>query len=115
VGFLVTIPGESAPDHHSFSDRGLPKIFPHMNGYGSHTYSFINARNEHFWVKFYFQAPQGIRCMTYEGSAKIIYRDRENLPQELYYAFEKADFPKWQMFDAPVEDPQHKEPPLKFT
>ena len=86
-----------------------------MNGYGSHTYSFINARNEHFWVKFYFQAPQGIRCMTYEGSAKIIYRDRESYPQVLYYAFEKEDFPKWQMFDAPVEDPQHTEPPLKFT
>src|SRR5216683_3728987 len=34
------------------SDRGLPRGFRHINGYGSHTYSFINAANERFWVKF---------------------------------------------------------------
>lgn len=53
--------------------------------------------------------------MTYAGSAKIIYRDGESHQQELFYAFEKENFPKWWMFDAPAEDPQHKEPPLKVT
>ena len=33
------------------SDRGLPKSYRHMNGYGSHTYSFINRNNERFWVR----------------------------------------------------------------
>jgi catalase len=37
-----------------FSDRGLPTSYRHVNGYGSHTYSFINAQNERFWVKFHF-------------------------------------------------------------
>ena len=36
-----------------FSDRGLPKSFRNINGYGSHTYSFINAAGERFWVKFH--------------------------------------------------------------
>ena len=46
------------------SDRGLPKSYRHVNGYGSHTYSFINAKNERFWVKFHFKTQQGIQTMT---------------------------------------------------
>src|SRR5580692_8229256 len=52
------------------SDRGLPKSLRHLNGYGSHTYSFINAQNERFWVKFHFKTQQGIQFMTNaEGDA----------------------------------------------
>ena len=40
------------------SDRGLPIGVRHINGYGSHTYSFINAENERFWVKFHFKTLQ---------------------------------------------------------
>ena len=46
------------------SDRGLPVSARHMNGYGSHTYSFINARNERFWVKFHFKTQQGHKLWT---------------------------------------------------
>src|ERR1700749_3153665 len=46
------------------SDRGLPKSLRHVNGYGSHTYSFLNAKNERFWVKFHFKTQQGIQCLT---------------------------------------------------
>src|SRR5919199_1330059 len=46
-----------------FSDRGLPKSYRHMNGYGSHTYSLINAQNERFWAKFHFKTMQGIACL----------------------------------------------------
>ena len=41
------------------SDRGIPKSYRHMHGFGSHTYSFINADNERFWVKFHFRTQQG--------------------------------------------------------
>ena len=50
-----------------FSDRGLPQGYRHMNGYGSHTYSFINAKNERFWVKFHFKTKQGIKTWTERG------------------------------------------------
>ncbi|HGA2756679.1 TPA: catalase, partial [Pseudomonas aeruginosa] len=43
-----------------FSDRGLPKSYRHIHGFGSHTFSFINANNERFWVKFHFKTQQGI-------------------------------------------------------
>jgi catalase len=80
-----------------FSDRGLPRSFRHMNGYGSHTYSFINAQNERFWVKFHFKTAQGIQCMTDEESAQIIAADRESHQRDLFMAIEKGDFPKWNM------------------
>ncbi|HDR1243605.1 TPA: catalase [Pasteurella multocida] len=52
-----------------FSDRGIPTDLRHMNGYGSHTYSFINAQNERFWVKFHFKTQQGHKFYTNEQAA----------------------------------------------
>jgi catalase len=78
-----------------FSDRGLPRSYRHVNGYGSHTYAFINAKNERFWVKFHFKTAQGIECMTGEESAAIIAADRESHQRDLFHAIEKGDFPKW--------------------
>jgi catalase len=80
-----------------FSDRGLPKSYRHMNGYGSHTYSFINAKNERFWVKFHFKTMQGIACLTAAQSAELIGRDRESHQRDLYESIAKGDFPKWRM------------------
>jgi catalase len=80
-----------------FSDRGLPKSYRHMNGYGSHTYSLINAKNERFWVKFHFKTMQGIQTITDAESAELIGRDRESHQRDLYESIAKGDFPKWRM------------------
>src|SRR3990172_5377503 len=55
-----------------FSDRGLPASYRHVNGYGSHTYSFINAKGERYWVKFHFKTQQGIKCLTDAEAAKLV-------------------------------------------
>jgi len=80
-----------------FSDRGLPKSYRHMNGYGSHTYSLINAKNERFWVKFHFKTAQGIQCITSAESEEIIGRDRESHQRDLFESIAKKKFPKWNM------------------
>src|SRR5882757_587532 len=49
-----------------FSDRGTPYGYRHMDGYSSHTYSLINAKNELFYVKWHFKTKQGIRNFTRE-------------------------------------------------
>jgi catalase len=77
------------------SDRGLPRSLRHVNGYGSHTYSFINARNERFWVKFHFKTKQGIQCMTNAEADVIIAKDRESSQRDLFEAIERGEFPKW--------------------
>mgnify|MGYP000713560948 CR=1 FL=1 len=80
-----------------FSDRGLPKSYRHVNGYGSHTYSFYNAGNERFWVKFHFKTMQGIQNLTDEEAAEIVSRDRESHQRDLFQSIERGDFPRWRL------------------
>ncbi len=80
-----------------FSDRGCPKSYRHVNGYGSHTYSLINANNERVWCKFHFKTEQGIETITNEESAAVIANDRESHQRDLFESIEKGDFPKWRV------------------
>ena len=78
-----------------FSDRGLPQGYRFLNGYGSHTYSFLNAHGERNWVKFHFKSMQGIRTWTNAEGNAVIANDRESAQRDLYEAIEKGDFPSW--------------------
>ncbi|WP_159997567.1 catalase [Roseomonas sp. 18066] len=80
-----------------FSDRGLPQGYRHMNGYGSHTYSLINAANERFWVKFHFKSMQGIKTWTNDEANAVIASDRESAQRDLYDAIAHGDFPRWRV------------------
>jgi catalase len=77
------------------SDRGLPKSYRHVNGYGSHTYSLINANAERFWVKFHFKTLQGIETITNAQAEVIVAKDRESNQRDLFENIEKGNFPKW--------------------
>jgi catalase len=77
------------------SDRGLPQSFRHIDGFGSHTYSFTNAVGERHWVKFHFKTMQGIKNWTNAEAAERIAIDRETHQRDLYEAIERGDFPKW--------------------
>ncbi|NNG05478.1 MAG: catalase [Inquilinus sp.] len=79
------------------SDRGLPTDVRHINGYGSHTYSFINAANERFWVKFHFKTLQGHQHWTNEEAEGVVGRTRESTQADLFGAIEKGDHPKWRV------------------
>ena len=80
------------------SDRGIPKSYRHMHGFGSHTYSFINADNERFWVKFHFRTQQGIENLTDAEAEMVVGKDRESNQRDLFDAIERGDFPKWTMY-----------------
>ena len=79
------------------SDRGIPASFRHMHGFGSHTFSFINASNERYWVKFHFTTQQGIKNLTDQEAAELVGMDRESSQRDLYEAIEGGDFPRWTM------------------
>ena len=78
-----------------FSDRGLPQGHRFMNGYGSHTYSMLNAAGERHWVKFHFKTLQGHRHWTNTEGNAVIAGDRESAQRDLYGAIEGGDFPRW--------------------
>jgi catalase len=80
------------------SDRGLPANLRQQHGFGSHTFSFINAHNERFWVKFHFKSQQGISCLRNDEAATLVGEDRESSQRDLFNAIEQGDFPRWTMY-----------------
>ena len=79
------------------SDRGIPASYRHMHGFGSHTYSLINAEGERFWVKFHHRTQQGIKNLTDAEAAKLVGEDRESAQRDLFDSIEEGDFPKWKL------------------
>jgi catalase len=92
-----------------FSDRGIPKGIPYMNGYGSHTYSFFNAKDERFWVKFHFKTSQGIQNMMQKEADRIVGEDPDYHTRQLFEAIERGDYPKWtfKVQIMPEKDAEH--------
>ncbi len=82
----------------TMSDRGIPFSYRHMHGFGSHTFSMINDKNERVWVKFHLETQQGIRNLTDQEAEAIIAKDRESHQRDLFESIEKKDFPKWKIF-----------------
>jgi catalase len=73
-----SLPPESL--HHVtvlMSDRGLPQTYRNIDGFGSDTYSIINARNESYWVTFHFKIMHGIKNWTNAEAAEKVAYDRE--------------------------------------
>jgi catalase len=79
------------------SDRGIPASYRHMHGFGSHTFSLINAKNKRFWVKFHFVCQQGIENLTDAEAEAIVGKCRESHQRDLYESIEKGDFPRWKL------------------
>jgi catalase len=78
------------------SDRGIPRTYRHMHGFGSHTFSFINSENQRFWVKFHLKSQQGIKNLTDQEAETLIGKDRESHQKDLYEAIERGEFPRWE-------------------
>ena len=79
------------------SDRGLPTDIRHMNGYGSHTFSLINAEGVRHWVKFHFKTEQGHKHWTNSEAAEVVGRTRESTQEDLFNSIEAGNFPRWKM------------------
>jgi len=78
-----------------FSDRGTPKSYRHMNGYGSHTFKWYNDEDEQFWVKYHFKTDQGIQNLTREEAEHLKGVDPDHATRDLYDAIARDDYPSW--------------------
>ena len=76
-------------------DRGLPKSWRHMQGYGSHTYQWINASGERFWVKYHFNSNQGVEAMPAAEAELLAGSDADHYRRDLHTAIEAGDAPSW--------------------
>lgn len=78
-----------------FSDRGIPDGYRFMNGYGSHTFSLVNKKNQKVWVKFHFKTQQGIKTLTGTQADELKGKDPDYAQRDLVKAIGKKEFPKW--------------------
>jgi len=74
------------------SDRGIPASYRHMNGYGSHTFSFWNEAGKRVWVKFHLKTDQGIRTLRADEAASL---PPHGAQRDLVEAIDAGDFPSW--------------------
>jgi catalase len=77
------------------SDRGIPRTWRHQHGFSSHTYSWVNAGGEKFWVKYHFRTVQGIETMAADEAARIAGEDGDHHRRDLHDAITAGDAPEW--------------------
>jgi len=80
------------------SDRGTPFSYRHMHGFGSHTFSFYNEKEERFYVKFHFKTRQGIKNFTNDEAVEMKAQDPDHAQRDLFETIERGDFPKWTLY-----------------
>jgi catalase len=80
------------------SDRGIPRSYRHMHGFGSHTFSLLNANNERHWVKFTWRSQQGIQNFSDAEAAQVAGGDRESHQRDLFGSIENGEFPRWTLY-----------------
>ena len=90
------------------SDRGTPKSYRNMHGFGSHTFSLVNKKNEHTWVKFHLLTMQGIKNFTGKQANEMRGIDPDNAQRDLVDSIEKGDFPQWILKIQVMTDDQSK-------
>lgn len=78
-------------------DRGIPKTYRHMDGFGSHTYLWVNAEGERFWVKFHFKTNQGNEFLTQDEADELAGSAPDHHRRDLYDAIARGDHPSWSM------------------
>ncbi|MGK2874331.1 MAG: catalase [Nocardioides sp.] len=76
-------------------DRGIPKSYRHMNGYGSHTFMWVNAGGEKFWIKYHFHSDQGVAGLSDQDATRIAGQDADFHRRDLFQHIDDGDFPSW--------------------
>ena len=79
------------------SDRGTPRTWRNMNGYGSHTFSTINAAGDRFWVKFHFKTVQASQNFTDAEAKAMTAEDPDFHRRDLWKAISEGDAPEWRL------------------
>lgn len=100
------------------SERGIPRSYRHMHGFGSHTFSLLDANNTRTWVKFHLRSAQGIENWSDAEAATAIGQDRETHQRDLFDSIERGDFPRWRLCIQTMSEQQakaHRHSPFDVT
>jgi catalase len=86
------------------SDRALPRSFRMMQGFGVHTFRFINAQGQAHFVKFHWRPVLGVHSVLWDEAQKISGQDPDFHRRDLWEAIENGDYPEWELGVQIVEE-----------
>lgn len=81
----------------AMSDRAIPRSLRMMEGFGVHTFRFINSKNESHFVKFHWKPLQGTHSVVWDEAQKISGKNSDFHRQDLWEAIESGNFPEWEL------------------
>lgn len=79
------------------SDRGIPRSLRMMEGFGVHTFRFINEAGESHFVKFHWKPLLGVHSVAWDEAQKISGKDPDHNRRDLWEAIENGDYPEWEL------------------
>ncbi|MFT5134793.1 MAG: catalase [Gammaproteobacteria bacterium] len=91
------------------SDRGIPFSWRHIDGFGSHTFSFWNTNGERFWFKWHFKTNQGIKNVSENETSTLAPFGAQ---QDLVDSIEQGDYPSWTVKVQIMTEAQAKDFPV---
>lgn len=77
------------------SDRAIPRSFSRMEGFGVHTFRFINDEGKAHFVKFHFKPKLGVHSVAWDEAQKISGVDPDFHKRDLWESIESGNFPEW--------------------
>ena len=86
------------------SDRALPRSLRMMEGFGVHTFRFINAGGDSHFVKFHWKPKLGVHGLVWDEAQKIAGKDADFHRRDLWEAIDKGDFPEWELGVQVIEE-----------
>lgn len=81
----------------AMSDRALPRSFRMMEGFGVHTFRFINSKNESCFVKFHWKPLLGVHSIAWDEAQNISGKDPDFHRRDLWESIEAGNFPEWEL------------------
>jgi len=79
------------------SDRGIPRSYRMMQGFGVHTYRLVNAKGESCFVKFHWKPLLGTHSLVWDEAVKLAGADADYHRRDLWDAIESGEYPEWEL------------------
>ncbi|WJY28947.1 catalase [Sporosarcina trichiuri] len=79
------------------SDRAIPRSFRMMEGFGVHTFRFINAEGKSHFVKFHWKPKLGVHSLVWDEAQKVSGKDPDFHRRDLWESIENGDYPEWEL------------------
>jgi catalase len=94
--FISLMPESTAMMLWAMSDRAIPRSYRMMQGFGVHTFRFVNAKGESHFVKFHWNPVAGTHSLVWDEAVKISGADSDYHRRDLWEAIEAGAYPEWE-------------------